>query len=191
MKDLGLDSSKDIRSAFEVGCSLGYLLRFIEKDISPNSTELVGIDIDRVAIDHGARYLRSVGSKVKLICGDMEELVHFVGNDRFDFVFACGVLSYLNEKDAAKVVSEMLHRTNKILGLVGLACRSINNRELSQSQLSAAHRNQWIHNFEAMIEAADGCVIASRWEGDRQFSNQPIYFVFAVPKRMVALQKRD
>ncbi len=183
-----LDFSEEIHSSLEVGCSLGYLLRFIEKDIFPSSKDLVGIDIDRVAIDRGIRYLRSVRSKVRLICGDMEELGRFVGNDRFDFVFASGVLSYLNERSATKVVSEMLSRTNRILGLVGLACASVHNRELSKSQISADHHNQWVHNFEAMVEAANGCVIASRWEGDNQFNYQPIYFVFAVPKEIDALR---
>lgn len=191
IKDLNLDPSKDIRSTLEVGCSLGYLLRFIERDIFRSSKDLVGIDIDCVAIDRGTRYLRSVNSKVRLICGDMEELGHLVENDRFDFVFSSGVLSYLNETDATKVVSEMLSRTNKILALVGLACTSVYNRELLNSQLSPDHHYQWIHNFEAMIEAADGCVIASRWEGDKQFNNQPIYFVFAVPKAMYPLRKLD
>lgn len=184
IKNFGIDPSAEIRSVLEVGCSLGYLLRFIEKDIFQNAEVLTGIDIDGKAINKGTRYLSKAGSKVRLIHGDMEELERLVGNRSFDFIFSAGVLSYLNEMDAVKVVSEMLNRTNKILALVGLACKRVNNRDLSKSQLSPEHRNQWIHNFEAMIEAAGGCVIASRWEGDKQFNEQPIYFVFAVPKEM-------
>lgn len=172
IKDLGFDPSRDIRSVLEVGCSLGYLLRSIEKDIFPNSEELVGIDIDSEAINKGARYLMGIDSKVRLICGDMEELDQIVSDKKFDFIFASGVLSYLDSADASKVVSKMVRRTNKILALAGLSCKSVNNKELCISHLSMNHHNQWIHNFEAMIESAGGRVIWQRWEGE-------LYFVFA------------
>jgi len=191
IKSFGLDLSVEIRSVLEIGCSLGYLLRFMEKDIFQNLEVVIGIDIDSDAINKGTHYLSKVGSKVHLIHGDMEELERLVGNHSFDIVFSAGALSYLNEIDAAKVVSKMLHRTSRILALVGLASKSVNNRELSQSLVSVEDHNQWIHNFEAMIEAANGCVIASRWEGDKQSNDQPIYFVFAVPKAMCALGKLD
>jgi SAM-dependent methyltransferase len=189
IKGLGLDPSRDMRSVLEVGCSLGYVLRSIEMDVFPNSEELVGIDIDSEAINKGIRYLSKIGSKARLIHGDMEELDRLVGYRNFDFTFAAGVLSYLNAVDATKVVSEMLCRTNKVLALVGLACTSVNNRELCESQPSMDHRNQWIHNFEAIVGAAGGHVVASRWEGNKQFEHQPIYFVFAVPKSSYSSHK--
>jgi poly-gamma-glutamate capsule biosynthesis protein CapA/YwtB (metallophosphatase superfamily)/SAM-dependent methyltransferase len=183
MGELGLDVAGGIRSVFEVGCSLGYLLHFIEKNVFPNAGELVGIDIDGEAIDKGRRYLHSSGSNVNLICGDMEYLGRLVGDRHFDFVFAAGVLSYLNEEDAARVVADMLGRTDKILALVGLACASGDNRELDTSHLSPENRNQWIHNFEAMVAAAGGRVVRRRWEGTDVHNRQPLYFVFATGPR--------
>jgi SAM-dependent methyltransferase len=179
MANLGIDPTRDIRSVLEVGCSLGYVLHFIEKNIFPHSKELVGIDIDAEAIAKGTRHLRSKGSKVRLICGDMEDVDRLIGDHRFDFIYAAGVLSYLNADDAAKVVSDMLRRTNTILALVGLACTSVDNKELDASRLSSENRNQWIHNFEAMVEAAGGRVVHRRWEGDKVHNDQPLYFVFA------------
>jgi SAM-dependent methyltransferase len=182
IQDLGLNPSKDIRSALEIGCSLGYLLRILEKDVFPESEEVVGIDIDRDAIDKGAEYLASVGSNVRLIHGDMEELDRIVGRQKFDFTLASGVLSYLDEMDAAKLISKLLVRTNRVLGLVGLACQSSDNRDLERSHLSTEHNNQWIHNFDAFVEKAGGKVVRRRWEESGEFNNQTPYFVFAVPK---------
>jgi SAM-dependent methyltransferase len=181
IKDLGLDPARDIRSVLEVGCSLGYLLRYMELELFPDAEDFVGLDIDGPAIEKGSRYLANAGSKVRLIQGDMEELNRLLGKHTFDFIFATGVLSYLNAIDAAKVVSEMLRRTNKILALLGLACTSTDNNELPQSLMSNKHNNQWLHNFKSMIEAGGGRVIISRWEGAKQLKTQAIYFVFAVP----------
>ncbi len=178
IEKLGLDPSEDIRSVLEVGCSLGHVLRFIEKNIFTRAEKLVGVDIDREAINKGTAYLESVRSKVHLICGDMEKLDRLVGNDRFDLIFAAGVLSYLDARDAAALVSDMYRRTNRILALVGLACTSADNRELSTSRLSLEKHNQWIHNFEAMVEEAGGRVVRRRWEGAK-VHDQALYFVFA------------
>ncbi len=181
IKEIGFNPASDFRSVLEVGCSLGYILRFIEKNIFPNSDELIGIDIDGSVIEKGAQFLSSSGSKVRLIKGDMEELDRLVGERTFDFVFAAGVLSYLDETDAIKVVSEMLRRTNKVLALVGLCSKFIDNRELRQSKISIDHNNQWIHNFDDMVDNAGGRVICHRWEGDKESKSQALYFVFATP----------
>jgi SAM-dependent methyltransferase len=181
IKDIGFNPASDIRSVLEVGCSLGYTLRFIEKDIFANSDELIGIDIDGSAIEKGIRYLTSTGSKVRLIRGDMEELDRSVGERTFDFVFATGVLSYLDETDATRVVSEMLRRTNKVMALVGLCSKFIDNRELRQSKMSIDHNNQWVHNFDALVKKAGGKVVRRRWQESGELNNQTTYFVFAVP----------
>ena len=188
IKHLGFDSSKDIKSVLEVGCSLGYLLRFIETDVLSHTKELVGIDIDGDAVDKGANYLKRVGSKVQLIHGDMEDLDRLIGDRTFDLVFAAGVLSYLNVNDATQVISRMLSRTEKVLALIGLACTTTNNSDLTQSLLDDSRGNQWVHNFKSMVETAGGHVVSCRWEGARLFNYQTIYAVFAVPssKREVA-----
>jgi SAM-dependent methyltransferase len=178
---IGLDPGKDIGSVLEVGCSLGYLLRFIETDILPATTELVGIDIDPIAIEKGTGYLGRVGSKVRLIEGDIEELDELVSDRIFDVAFAAGVLSYLDGDDAARVVSKMLHRTGKLLALIGLACPTTDNSRLTRSVISPEKSNQWFHNFKMMVEAAGGRVIKCRWEGAKQYNHQTMYSVFATP----------
>lgn len=183
IQDVGIDSGSDISSVLEVGCSMGYLLRFIETDILPNTKRLMGIDIDGSAIDKGTKYLGKVGSKVQLVTGDMEELDALVGEQTYDLVFAGGVLSYLNQEDATSVVKEMLKRTGKLLALIGLASHTINNSELIESVNTAERNNQWLHNFQSMVETAGGRVVKVRWEGAKQFNFQTIYSVYAVPDR--------
>jgi len=104
-----------------------------------------------------------------------------MGSRTFDLIYAAGVLGYL-ESDAARLVSILLRRTNKILALAGLACTTRNNNRLDRSETSPNHDNlQWIHNFEAMVSAAGGRVARSRWEGARLYNLQTVCFVFAVP----------
>lgn len=184
LKELGLDPARDILSVLEVGCSLGYLLRYMERECFPDAEELVGVDIDRSAIEKGARYLASAGSRVRLIQGDMEELDHLFNEHTFDFVLASGVLSYLNSVDATQVVATLLNRTNKILGLLGLAYETVDNNDIPQSLISSDHNNQWLHNFKTMVEAGGGRVVFSRWKGADQPNSRTIYFVFAVPGKM-------
>ena len=179
--ELGVKSS-DVRSVLEVGCSQGYLLRYLESEMFRDSTELVGLDIDAAGIEKGARYLKRIGSRVALVQGDMEDFETLVGVKRFDVIFAAGVLSYLNQSDAARVVSLMLRRTNKVLALAGLACTDRNNSTLTESATSSSRPGQWIHNFEAMVRAAGGRVVRSRWEGARLYNLQTICFAFALPE---------
>ncbi len=181
IRELGLQPS-DMRSILEVGCSLGYLLRYLETEVFPGCQEIVGIDIDGPAIRKGKEYLKQLGSKVVLAQGDMEDLDRVLGSRTFDFVYAAGVLSYLDEPNAARLVSILLRRTNKILAFAGLACTSRNNSQLDRSETSPDHEEQWIHNFAAMVSAAGGRVVRSRWEGAKLYNLQTIHFVFAVPR---------
>lgn len=180
LRDLGLRRS-DIASILEAGCSLGYLLRHLELEVFPECGVLMGLDIDEPAIRKGADYLKRVGSKVVLAQGDMEHLEQILGPRTFDLVFAAGVLSYLDEPHAAQVVSTLLHHSNKVLGLAGLACTRCSNDRLERSEISPTHHHQWIHNFSDMVSAAGGRVVKSRWEGAKLYNLQTIHFVFAVP----------
>jgi len=172
-----------VRSVLDVGCSQGYLLRHLETSLLTGARELIGIDIDRPAVEKGSRLLSREHSRIRLVAGDMEQIDTLVGPRRFDVVLAAGVLSYLNEADAFKVVSQMLARTGRILALAGLACVRENNNGLDASELSPSHDGQWVHNFEAMVVRAGGRVVRSRWEGAKLFNLQTICFVFAVPNR--------
>ncbi len=171
----------DVRAILEVGCSLGYLLRYLETSVFPDCPDIVGIDIDAPAIDKGQRFLARAGSRVVLHAGDMEHLDTLVGPRTFDVTLAAGVLSYLNEEDASRMVERLLARTRKVIALAGLACLERNNNTLTRSELSPGHAGQWIHNFEALVTRAGGRVVRTRWEGSKQFNFQTVCFVFAVP----------
>ncbi len=181
IKDMGL-ATADFRSALDVGCSQGYLLRYIETELFPGAQDLAGIDIDAKAVEKGAAHLKNLASKVRLVSGDMESIGKLFGDGKFDLVFAAGVLSYLNEADAQKVVNEMMQRTGKLVALVGIANKDADNNTLESSKLSPDHTQQWIHNFETLIKKAGGSVVFSRWEGARNFNNQTLNMVFATPK---------
>ena len=168
-------------SALEIGCSQGYLLRHLETSIFTSARNLVGIDIDAPAIEKGSRYLAEAGSSVKLFAADMEDLDGVVGKARFDVTIAAGVLSYLNQADATRMVSRMLERTDTLLALAGLAWIGGDNSSLVHSIESPNHRGQWLHNFDAMVKACGGSIVRNRWEGAKNYNNQTICFTFAQP----------
>jgi SAM-dependent methyltransferase len=179
-EELSLDVA-DIESVLEVGCSQGYLLRHLETTVLSDCAELAGVDIDAPAIAKGSRYLHRVGSRVKLFHGDMENLGALFGSSTFDVTIAAGVLSYLDQADAAGVVHQMLLRTRRLLVLAGLASLDRPNNTLEGSIASSTHPGQWIHNFDALIAAAGGRVVRARWEGARLYNLQTLCFAFAVP----------
>jgi SAM-dependent methyltransferase len=184
-QDLSLNAAS-VASILEVGCSQGYILRYLETRVFPRCTDFVGLDIDAPAIEKGRRHLANAGSSVRLLHGDMEDLETLLGRRRFDVTLAAGVLSYLNESDATRVVSHMLQRTTGVLALAGLACVDRHNRELRKSISSPSHPGQWIHNFEAIIDRAGGRVVRSRWEGAKLYNLQTLCFAFAAPEEAAA-----
>jgi len=178
---MSVNPSADIKSVFEVGCSLGYLLRYCETDIFPSATDIEGSDIDQYAIRIGSEYLRSIGSRVRLTCGDMEELNHLMNNKIYDVILCPGVLMYLHENAACQVVDVLLQHTGVMLALTGLAHPDIDNAELQHSV--ARDRDQsFIHNFDSMITKAGGQIVARRWGGSTVVDGHTIYFVFATGK---------
>ncbi|MFV1982128.1 MAG: class I SAM-dependent methyltransferase [Thiohalomonadales bacterium] len=181
LKKTGLSPKTDIKSVFEVGCSLGYLLHYIETDIFPAATLIEGNDIDKYSIQEGKKYLSSENSKIKLLHADMEKLDAVLGVQKYDIVFGAGVLLYLKENSATKLVADMLKHTNKMLSFTGLAHPKVDNSELEHSVV----RNRdgaWIHNIDKMITEAGGKIVARRCEGDKIIDGNTIYFVFAVPE---------
>lgn len=178
--EIGVDRETDIHSAFEVGCSLGYLLRYMEEDFFPSARTLAGLDIDAYAISEGARYLKSINSIVDLKVGDMESLSSVLDPDGYDIIFCLGVLMYLKENDAQKVIREMLSHTRKLLVLSGVANPTSDNRHLQETTIRTRD-GTFIHNFDNMIQNEGGEIIYRRWEGTRMVENNSIYFVFARP----------
>lgn len=169
-----------IRSIFEVGCSLGYQLRYMETDLFPGAELLMGNDIDQYAIDTGSEYLRNHKSKVQLLCFDMENLNKQLEDRFFDIIISTGVLMYLQEDTAGKVVQAMINHTNNIVAIAGLAHSDKDNSLLDQS-VSRQRDGSFIHNIDKMVENAGGTIISRRWGGDTDVDGNTIYFVFATP----------
>lgn len=176
----GIDPERDIRSVFEVGCSLGYLLRHLETGLFGSATILEGIDIDRRAIEEGASYLASIGSKVEVTAADMCELERVLEGRTMDVILCAGVLLYLREEDAREVVRSILRHAGVIAAFAGLAHPAQDNAGLANSAIRERD-GTFIHNIDAMVNETGGQVAWRRWEGPRLIDGNTIYFVFARP----------
>jgi SAM-dependent methyltransferase len=176
----GIDATSEVTSFLDVGCSLGYLPWFAEKTF-PAATRIVGIDIDSFAIEEGREHLRREGSAVTLEVGDVTDIDVVVGNGRFDVVTCTGVLQYLDEPAATQAVATMLGRTSRVLALSGPACAETDNRDLEHSRLRT-YDHSLLHNFDRMVAAAGGLVVARRWEGRETVEGKHgAYLVVAAP----------
>jgi SAM-dependent methyltransferase len=178
LRTRGLDPARDIHSVFEVGCSLGYLLRYLETELFRSAEILEGNDIDAYAVQEGTRYLEAAGSRVRLHQADMKDLERVMGARRFDVVLCPGVLMYLREQDAGAAVGTILRHTSRLTAFAGLAHPAHDNRELA-SALVRERDGTFIHNIDRLVERAGGRVVFRRWEGARQLDGNTIYFVFA------------
>lgn len=174
----GIHPQKEIRSVFEVGCSLGYQLRYMETAVFPSATVLEGNDIDSYAITNGTEYLLKKGSKIKMINGDMGNLGALMKGKSYDILIGTGVLMYLQEKEAARVVETMIGHSRIMVALSGLAHPEKDNALLEHSAIREMD-GSFIHNIDVMVEKAGGHVVSRRWEGDRKVDGQSIYFIFA------------
>jgi SAM-dependent methyltransferase len=174
----------DVRSIFEVGCSLGYQLRFLETDLFRNADVLLGVDIDRYAVQAGSDFLRREGSRVVLRAADMRELDEVLGDTTYDVIVCTGVLMYLNQQAASEVLGTLLRRA-RLVALAGLAHPKFDNQFLNDSDTRDRDAT-FIHNFDAMVTAHGGTVIARRWEGSREVDGNTIYFVFAANRNVKA-----
>ena len=171
----------DIKSIFEVGCSSGYLLRFMETDLFKTAEIIEGIDVDAFAIEKGRVYLHSQRSKIKLTVADMVELDRVMETRKYDLIINVGVLMYLQENLAASVVKSMLSHSSGVVAIAGLAHPTIDNEKLAFS-VPRESDGALIHNIDAMVEKAGGLIEYHRWEGSKTFDAQTIYFVFCRPK---------
>lgn len=173
----GVDEQTEVGSVFEVGCSSGFLLRHMENNVFPMATVFEGIDIDEQAIERGVSYLGQHGSKIQITCTDMASLDTLLEDKRFDLFLCAGVLRYLNQADASKVVSSMLHHAEKLVVIAGCAHPVVDNATLDSSVLD--EDGTLIHNIDAMIEEAGGKVHFRRWEGAKSYKGYSVYFTFS------------
>lgn len=182
LRQRGMEPPQDVESAFEVGCSLGYLLRHLETGLFASARTLEGNDIDGYAVEAGTRRLAALGSRVVLHHADMADLARVLGERSFDVTIAAGVLMYLREEAALEVVRVMLRHTGRLAVFAGLANPEEDNRTLNASGVRGRD-GTWIHNIDAMVERACGRVVARRWGGSELVDGNSIYFVLAEPSR--------
>lgn len=109
-----------VNSILEVGCASGPNLYLIAKKFP--QTQIVGIDINRAAIEYGNRRFAEEGiDNVKLLVGQADELGEF--QDRaFDIVFTNAVLIYIGPDKINKVIQPMLRIASKALVLMECHC---------------------------------------------------------------------
>jgi SAM-dependent methyltransferase len=178
----GVNPDKDIQSVFDVGCSSGFLLRYMETNVFPAATKLEGNDIDGPAIKRGEAYLRDHGSKIRLFNADMSELERIMNGSKYDVVLCAAVLVYLHEAAAADVVRTMFNHCNTLVAIYSIAHPTIDNSELEHSETRSSD-GVFYHNIDQMVKNAGGKVVYRRWEGSKTYADgQTIYFVFSKPK---------
>jgi SAM-dependent methyltransferase len=174
----GLDP-EHIRSAFEVGCSMGYLLRHLELEVCPSAEALHGLDIDAYAVETGMAHLHSIGSKVQLFAADMADTGRIMAGRRYDLVLCCGVLMYVNEATAAQVVRVMLSHTQHLAGLVCLAGRE--DALPSGPSVARPEDGTFIHDIGRMIRQAGGRLASARRVGTEISGSSPCHIILAEP----------
>jgi SAM-dependent methyltransferase len=175
LRSRGLDEGTDVRSVLEIGCSQGYLLRYLETTIFRSATILHGLDLDAYAIRTGSAHLDSVGSRVKLFAADMETAESTIGSKTYDVVLCCGVLMYVNASIAEKVVRMMFARA---VHLVGLICLAPLEGQCGVRTTDGA----FVHDMHPLIDKAGGNVLSSRWIGTDTSGSSPSHTIVAEPR---------
>jgi SAM-dependent methyltransferase len=167
----------NIDSVFDVGCSSGYLLRFIETVFLPEVHSLEGLDIDKHAIETGRAYLLKNKSKIVLFNSDMSSLDNILRDRKIDLILCTGVLMYLCESDAKEAVNAMVKHCNKLLVIKELAHPNLDNSKLLHSEFRSTDKT-FIHNIDGMVKECGGKVLFHRWEGPQSYDGQSVYFLF-------------
>jgi SAM-dependent methyltransferase len=180
LRSRGLDPRLKIRSVFEVGCSMGYLLRHLEVEVCPSAEILHGLDIDAYAVEVGMAHLRGLQSKVRLFAGDMSDAERIMGSLTYDILLCCGVLMYVNEAVAYQVVRTMLSHANYLVGIICLAAEHKSSASSRQSVARSAD-GAFTHDLDRMIRLAGGDVVSSKWIGTDVSGSSPSYAILAEP----------
>ena len=183
LQDYLLMSSQltEVKSIFEVGCSSGFMLRHLEKNIFPQAEVLEGIDIDEYALDKGRAYLKEQSSRVRLIRADMKKLDQVMKRN-YDLILCLGVLMYLKKQDATQVVKSMINHSKGVMTIADLAHPTIDNANIRNSE-TRAFDGAYIHNIDKMVQESGGEVVSRRWEGSKMFDGQSVYFLFCRPRK--------
>jgi SAM-dependent methyltransferase len=177
LRSRGLDPHRDVRSVLDVGCSSGYLLRHLEELVFPSAAILHGLDIDAYAVKAGSTHLSSLRSRVKLFAADMEAAERTMSSQNYDLVLCCGVLMYVDETTAEKVVRAMFSCSAY---LVGLICLAPPRDSLVRSQVRESD-GAFIHDMDRMIRRTGGNIVSSTWIGTSTSGSSPCHVILAEP----------
>jgi len=185
LRERGLSPLADIHSAFEVGCSMGYLLRHLEVEVCPSADSLHGLDIDEYAVRAGEAHLQQLCSKVRLFTADIANIGDVMGARTYDLVLCCGVLMYVNEEAAAEVIRTMLQCARR---LVAVICLAHNDHPPGTYRRSVTRSTDgaFIHNIEQMVHRAGGEVVRRRRVGSEVSGSSPSDVILAEPADLAA-----
>ncbi len=86
---------------------------------------------------------------------------------------------YTRAEHAVRIVRAMLAH-GRTLAISGLAHPDVDNSSLEDSVVRGRD-GTFVHNIDALIEAAGGRVHYRRWEGSREVDGNTIYFLIAGP----------
>lgn len=172
----GVDPHRIVRSVLDLGCNEGSLLRFVEQQLFESADELVGVDLDSRSIAKGQADIAREGSKVRLHCRDVTDVGGLFGDRHFDIVFCTGVLMYLTQASAQRVVEWMLEHGSLVV-MTDIAHPDVDNGKLVRSERRFDHG--YLHNLDEMATIAGGSILYHRWEGAHDIAGFSIYFVFA------------
>lgn len=115
----------------------------METAVFPAAVDLGGIDIDAQAIHAGSDYLRNIGSKARIECADMERLDQALGDMRYDVMVCSGVLMYMNEDSATRLIAAHAQAYSGIM----LACAGLAHPEPDNSMLEHSVPRDRDHTF--------------------------------------------
>lgn len=179
-KARALDPQEQIGSVFDVGCSLGYLLRHLEVNVFPSAWALTGVDIDRYAVQAGMAHLQSVKSKVRLFEADLTKAGDLMQQQQYDLVLCCGVLMYVNEDTARSALQAIFTHCRRLVGLICLAGDDRRRREAAAGV--RASDGAYAHDMHRMIREAGGTLVSATWVDTATSGSSPSHVILAEPK---------
>jgi SAM-dependent methyltransferase len=178
LRSRGIDPAKEIQSVFDLGCSVGHVLRYAETEVFPAATRLRGLDIDDYAVETGSAHLRRVNSRIELTAADMLEADRVMGQQLYDVVLCCGALMYLDEQEASAVLQNMISRAKYAVGIISLGYPHVDIAGLDHSEIRSFD-GAFIHNLDRMILRGGGRVISRRSGEHRTRGGSSAYIVVA------------
>ena len=176
----GLNPAVEIQSVFEIGCSVGHLLRHIELDVFPSALTLHGLDIDERAIAAGMDHLQSVKSRVKLFAADVTAAGRVMSDQIYDLTLCCGVLMYMSEAIAEEAIRLMLSHTSRLVGIICLDGPEFDG-VMSANSVTRSHDGAFLHDVHRMVQRAGGRIVCSKRVGAEISGSSPSNVILAEP----------